>query len=107
MNTHLLIAILALVAFPGCTLREPTAQARTPSQIAARVRAARWWEFPLWPLCVGLAPLGVAGWWALRSAVFNLSAVAAWFLAKVATAFSADGRRYRLVRTDGLRAVSS
>lgn len=103
----LLIAALSLLALPACILREPAADARTPAQIVARVLAARWWESPVWLLHVTLGTGAVAAWWAARSALFNTSAVAAWLLAKVASAASNDGRRYRLARSDGLRALPS
>jgi hypothetical protein len=104
VNTVILAAV-AMLAFPACTIREPTKHAKTFAQLAARVRVARWWELLLWPLCVGLVPFALAIWWATRSTVFNASAVAAWLLAKVATWTSADGRRYRLTRTEGMRAL--
>jgi hypothetical protein len=101
-----LITALALLAFPACVVRQPTKEARTIGQLAERVRAARWWELVLWPICVGLIlPFALAPWWAARSAVFNVSAVLAWLLAKVATATSNDGRRYRLTRSEGMRAL--
>jgi hypothetical protein len=101
----LLLAALALLALPACVVREPTDSARTPAQLAARVLSASWGEFAVWLLCAGLAPFVLAAWWAARSAVFNTSRVLAWLLAKLATATSDDGRRYRLTRTEGMRAL--
>ena len=105
MNAALFV-VLAL-AFPACVIREPTRQARTPGEIAARVRACSWWEIPLWPICALAVPFALAAWWAARSAVFNVSRLAAWLLAKAATATATDGRRYRLTRTEGWIALQS
>jgi len=104
MNTTLL---LLLLAFPACSIREPTAQSRTFGQIAARVRVCSWWEIPLWPVQALAIPFVLAAWWAARSAVFTLSAAGSWLLSKIATASSADGRCYRLVRTEGRIALPS
>ncbi|KAB8186834.1 hypothetical protein FH608_045915 [Nonomuraea phyllanthi] len=106
MNTLTFVAVV-LLALPACLVREPTSAARTPSQVIARVLAARWWEPAAWLACVAIGPFVVAGWWAGRAAVFNVSALAALLLAKVATTTSADGRTYRLTRTDGMRALVS
>ncbi|MFB4265272.1 hypothetical protein [Nonomuraea sp. GTA35] len=104
MNTTLL---LLLLAFPACVIREPTEQARTFGEMVARVCACSWWEIPLWPVLALAVPFALALWWAARSVLFNVSRLAAWLLAKTATATATDGRRYRLVRTERMVALQS
>ncbi|MEU6725434.1 hypothetical protein ABZ917_17140 [Nonomuraea wenchangensis] len=104
----LTFALLLVLAFPACTIRDPaTLETRTPAEIGARLKAIRPWEPPLWVLAVSVASFGVAGWWAARSAVHNVSAVLAWFLAKVATFSSPNDRSYRLIRTNVWKALSA
>lgn len=105
--TILTMTALLLLAVPACSIREPTPGARTPAQLAAIVRGARWWQPAWWVLCVTIGAPALALWWAARSATFNASAASAWLLAKVASISAADGRRYRLTRTDGLVALPS
>lgn len=105
--TILTMTALLLLAVPACSIREPTPGARTPAQLAAIVRAVRWWQPAWWVLCVTVGAPALALWWTARSTLFNLSALAAWLLAKVASISAADGRRYRLTRTDGWVALLS
>lgn len=107
MNAHMLIALVALLAFPSCSLREATPDDQTFAEIVARVRSARWWMPPVWMACVGVGPflaaLGYATRFALYLASHSLAKGAAW----LAGVTSMDGKDVRLYRTSKLRRISA
>lgn len=103
MNAHLLIALVAVLAFPSCTLRDAGPDDKTPAEVVAAVRAAPWWRWPCWMVCVGFGPLLAAAWYASRYALYLAAHLLAKAAAWLAGFTSMDGNDVRLYRTSKLR----
>lgn len=103
MSTHLLIAVLAVLAFPSCTLRDAGPDDKTFAEIVATVRAAPAWAWGWWMACVGLGPFVQTLWYAARYALYLASHIVAKAAAWLASFASMDGNDVRLYRTCKIR----
>lgn len=107
MNT-LLIAALAVLAFPLCVVRDPDRlpDARNWAEYVAAVRQMKWWH-PAWWLLGLFGGFAVALWFALRYALYLLSVVTARASAWTARATALDGRGLRVYRPTPYRPIGA